>query len=150
MQAEQLGALVSARHWGQAAKFLAGRYDDERQDLLPVLEKCAHYLGFSQRWRLLKLSAPSKSKNGMHWKRRLDFFILLALMMRSLVTRRWQKLLLRGGNQSGRARWHSALQDVRYGAKPTARELLSVMCRDHPQNRNLRLQAQDPDIVGRL
>ncbi|MGC0077673.1 effector-associated domain EAD1-containing protein [Ralstonia pseudosolanacearum] len=55
---------------------------------------------------------------------------------------------LSGRSQNGATRWHTALNSIRYGARPTTRELLTVMCQDFPLNEKLRLYASDTDIVG--
>ncbi|WP_429500532.1 effector-associated domain EAD1-containing protein (plasmid) [Robbsia andropogonis] len=55
---------------------------------------------------------------------------------------------LPGQPQDGATRWHTTLKSVRHGGGPTARALLSVMCRDFPQNERLRMYANDTDIVG--
>jgi len=58
---EQLGTLVATRRWERAARYLAERLHDRRQDLLPAVQECVGLLGFVTRW-LLGISTPTVSE----------------------------------------------------------------------------------------
>ncbi|MCU1775214.1 effector-associated domain EAD1-containing protein [Pseudomonas sp. 13B_3.2_Bac1] len=144
---EQLGALVASRHWERAAKLLADRLAS-RPDIKPGLRMCADLLSFYTRWTLgiSKLSAAEK------WKAFED-------EVRELYPRGpdsdelWSRAGgknsdLPGLSQNGGTRWHTTLNSIRYGGRPTAHDLLKVMRNDFPMNEKLRLYISDTDIVG--
>jgi hypothetical protein len=148
-QAEQLGGLVAARGWKRAAKFLAAKRDDYRNDLLPALRKCEHLLDFYLRFKL-KLSTPSEAEKWEALEREAYELYPDGPETDELWSRAGGKNYQLGkGTQNGIARWHSALSSVRMGSGPKARELLAKMCQDFPNNEHLPLYAQDTDIVGR-
>ncbi|OCR25456.1 hypothetical protein AFK24_07990 [Pseudomonas syringae] len=144
---EQLGTLVVARHWDRAARYLSDRLAN-RPDIKPGLRLCANLLSIYKRWMLgiAKLSAAEK------WK---AFEAEVCDLYQSgpdseeLWSRAGGKNSdLPGGYQNGAARWHTALNSVRSGGRPTARDLLKIMSQDFPMNEKLRLFAGDTDIVG--
>ncbi len=148
-QAEQLGGLVAARDWKRAAKFLAAKRDDYRNDLLPALRKCEHLLDFYLRLKL-KLSTPSKAQKWQAFEREACELYPDGPETNELWSRAGGKNYQLGkGPQNGIARWHRALSSVRMGSGPKASELLARMYQDFPNNEHLRLYAQDIDIVGR-
>lgn len=55
---------------------------------------------------------------------------------------------LPGRFENGTTRWHKVLDLIRFGARPTVRELLTIMRQDFPMNEKLRLYATDRDIIG--
>jgi hypothetical protein len=55
---------------------------------------------------------------------------------------------LPGRSQNGSTRWHTALNSIRFGGRPTSHDLLKMMCKDFPMNEKLRLYINDTDIVG--
>ena len=145
---EQLGTLVASRRWDRAAKYLSDRLADHRPDLMPGLRLCADLLNFYTCWRLgiLKPSAAEKWKAFEDEAREL---YPSGPDSSELWSRAGGKNSdLPGRIQSGATRWHTALSSIRYGVRPTARELLAVMSRDFPGNDKLRLYASDTDIVG--
>ena len=144
---EQLGTLVTSRHWARAAKYLSDRLAD-RPDIKPGLRLCAGLLSVYTRWKLgiTKLSAAEKWKAFEDEARELypsgpddD----------ELWSRAGGKNSdLPGQYQNGATRWHTALNSVRSGGRPTAPDLLKIMSQDFPTNEKLRLFIADRDIVG--
>lgn len=147
---ERLGALVASRRWDRAAKHLAGRPADRRSDLLPGLRLCADLLNFYTSWTL-GISKPSAAEKWNAFEQEACELYPGGPDSGELWSRAGGKNSdLPGGSQNGAARWRTALNSIRYGARPTSRELLAVMCRDFPLNEKLRLYANDTDIVGWL
>ena len=146
---EQLGTLVASRHWERAAKHLADRIAS-RPDIKPGLRLCADLLSFYTRWMLgiSKLSAAEK------WKAFEDEACELypgGPDSDELWSRAGGKNSdLPGRSQNGSTRWHTALNSIRFGGLPTAKDLLKVMCKDFPMNEKLHLYISDTDIVGWL
>ncbi|QQU66396.1 hypothetical protein I6I45_17040 [Pseudomonas fluorescens] len=144
---EQLGRLVASRHWEQAAKHLADRLAN-RPDIKPGLRQCAGLLSFYTRWKLgiSKISAAEK------WKAFEDEVCELYPSgpdSDELWSRAGGKNSdLVGRSQNGSTRWHTALNSIRFGGRPTSHDLLKVMCKDFPMNEKLRLYINDTDIVG--
>lgn len=145
---EQLGTLVASRHWEQAARYLSDRLANHRHDLMPGLRLCSDLLNFytcwlrgiskptsAEKWTALEMEAcelyPSGPDSAELWSRAGG-----------------RNFDLSGLSQSGATRWHSALNSIRFGGRPTPRELIAVMCQDYPSNEKLRLYANDRDIVG--
>lgn len=148
-QAEQLGSLVAARGWKRAAKFLAEKRNDYRDDLLSALRKCDHLLDLYLRLKL-KLSTPTEAEKWEALERQACELYPDGPETHELWSRAGGKSYqLVKGIQSGIARWHSALSTVRMGSGPKAHELLAKMYQDFPDNEHLRLYAQDTDIFRR-
>lgn len=145
---EQLGALVASRRWDRAAKYLSDQLADRRSDLMPGLRLCADLLNFYTRW-MLGISKPSAAEKWNAFEKEARELYPSGPDSDELWSRAGGKNSdLPGRSQNGATRWHTALNSIRYGARPTARELLAVMRRDFPLNENLRLYGSDTDIVG--
>lgn len=145
---EQLGTLVATRRWERAAKCLSDRLADHRPDLMPGLRLCAGLLGFYTRWKL-GISEPSAAEKWNAFEKEARELYPSGPDTDELWSRAGGKNSdLPGSSQSGATRWHTALNSIRYGARPTARALLAVMCKDFPLNEKLRLYVSDTDIVG--
>ncbi|HCL3986935.1 TPA: hypothetical protein N2C06_006141 [Pseudomonas aeruginosa] len=145
---EQLGALVASRHWERAAKHLSERLADHRSDLMPGLRLCANLLGFYARWKL-GVSRPSTAEKWKAFEEEARELYPSGPDSDELWSRAGGKNSdLPGGSHNGATRWRIALNSIRYGGRPTTRELLTVMRQDFPWNEKLRLFASDTDIVG--
>jgi hypothetical protein len=145
---ERLGTLVASRHWERAAKYLSDRLADHRPDLMPGLRLCAGLLNFYTCWKL-GISKPSVAEKWNAFEKEARELYPTGPDGDELWSRAGGKNSdLPGRSQNGATRWHTALNLIRYGARPTARKLLEVMCQDFPGNENLRLHASDTDIVG--
>lgn len=146
---EQLGTLVASRRWERTAKYLSDQLDCGRPDLMPGLRLCVDLLNLYTRW-ILGISKPNATEK---WKAFEDEVCTLYPSGPDddeLWSRAGGKNSdLPGWSQNGATRWHIALTSIRSGARPTARDVLTVMCRDFPSNEKLRLYACDTDIVGR-
>lgn len=145
---EQLGTLVASRHWERTAKHLSDRLADHRPDLIPGLRLCADLISFYKRW-MLGISKPSAAEK---WKAFEDEACELYPSgpdSDELWSRAEGKNSdLPGRSQNGATRWHTALNSIRFGGRPTARDLLKIMCQDFPMNEKLRLYISDTDIIG--
>lgn len=145
---EQLGTLVASRRWDRAAKYLSDRLADHRPDLMPGLRLCADLLNFYTRW-MLGISKPSAAEKWNAFKKEARELYPSGPDSDELWSRAGGKNSdLPGRSQNGATRWHTALNSIRSGGRPTARDLLAVMCQDFPWNEKLRLYASDTDIVG--
>ncbi|TKR53436.1 hypothetical protein D7I39_20790 [Allopusillimonas ginsengisoli] len=145
---EQLGTLVASRRWVRAAKYLSDRLADHRPDLMPGLRLCVDLLNFYTRW-MLGISKPSAAEKWNAFEKVACELYPSGPDSDELWSRAGGKNSdLPGGSQNGATRWHTALNSIRYGARPTIRELLAVMCGDFPLNEKLRLYVCDTDIVG--
>lgn len=145
---EQLGTLVASRRWGHAAKYLSDRLADRRPDLMPGLRLCADLLSFYTCW-MLGVSKPSAAEKWNAFEKEARELYPSGPDSDELWSRAGGKNSdLPGRSQNGATRWHTALNSIRYGARPTARELLAVMCQDFPLNERLHLYATDTDIIG--
>ncbi|MET2467273.1 effector-associated domain EAD1-containing protein, partial [Ralstonia sp. SM1864_UCD524_TZ4] len=145
---EQLGTIVASRRWKRAAKYLSDRLADHRPDLMPSLRLCADLLNFYTRW-MLEISKPSAAEKWNAFEKEARELYPSGPDSDELWSRAGGKNSdLSGRSQNGATRWHTALNSIRYGARPTTRELLTVMCQDFPLNEKLRLYASDTDIVG--
>lgn len=145
---EQLGTLVASRRWERAAKHLSDRLADHRLDLMPGLRLCADLLSFYTRWKL-GISKPSAAEKWKAFEDEARELYPSGPDSGELWSRAGGKNSdLPGWSQNGATRWHTALNSIRYGGRPTARELLAVMRQDFPLNEKLRLYASDTDIVG--
>jgi hypothetical protein len=145
---EQLGTLVASRRWGLAAKYLSDQLADHRPDLMPGLRLCADLLNIYTRW-MLGISKPSAAEKWSAFEKEACELYPSGPDSGELWSRAGGKNSdLPGVSQNGATRWHTALYSIRYGARPTTRDLLAVMCRDFPWNEKLRLYASDTDIVG--
>ncbi|HCG0885749.1 TPA: hypothetical protein NJH56_001532 [Pseudomonas aeruginosa] len=145
---EQLGALVASRHWERAAKHLSDRLADNRSDLMPGLRLCANLLGFYARWKL-GISKPNTTEKWKAFEEEARELYPSGPDSDELWSRAGGKNSnLPGGSHNGVTRWRIALNSIRYGGRPTTRELLTVMRQDFPWNEKLRLFASDTDIVG--
>jgi hypothetical protein len=144
---EQLGTLVASRHWKAAAKYLSDQLAN-RPDIKPGLRLCADLLSFYTRWKL-GISRPSADEK---WKIFEDVVCELypgGPDSDELWSRAGGKNSdLPGWAQNGATRWHIALNLVRFGGCPTARDLLKVMRHSYPKNEKLHLLISDTDIVG--
>ncbi|HDS1724664.1 effector-associated domain EAD1-containing protein [Pseudomonas putida] len=144
---EQLGTLVSSRHWDRTAKYLAERLAD-RPDFKPGLRLCAGLLPFYTRWMLgiTKLSAAEKWRAFEDEARQLypDGPDSGELWSRA----GGKNSDLPGRSLNGATRWHKTLNSIRSGGRPTASDLLKIMCQDFPVNEKLRLFVNDTDIIG--
>lgn len=145
---EQLGALVASRHWELAAKCLSDRFVDHRPDLMSGLQLCADLLSFYTRWKL-GISKPSAAEKWKAFEDEARELYPSGPDSGELWSRAGGKNSdLPGCSQNGATRWHTALNSIRYGGRPTTRELLKVMCLDFSLNEKLRMYASDTDIVG--
>lgn len=145
---ERLGILVASRRWERAARYLSDRLADHRPDLMPGLRLCAGLLSFYTRWKL-GISKPSAAEKWNAFEEDARELYPSGPDSGELWSRAGGKNSdLPGNSQNGATRWHTALNSIRYGGRPTARELLALMCRDFPSNERLRLYASDTDIVG--
>lgn len=145
---EQLGTLVASKRWERVANYLSGRPVSHRPDLMPGLRLCADLLNFGTRW-MLGISKPSAAEKWSAFEEEARTLYPSGPDTNELWSRAGGKNSdLPGVAQNGAARWHSALNSIRYGGRPTTRELLAVMCQDFPGNEKLRLYARDTDIVG--
>ncbi|CAG2160944.1 effector-associated domain EAD1-containing protein [Cupriavidus numazuensis] len=147
-ESEQLGTLVMSRRWERAATYLSDRLADHRSDLIPGLRLCAGLLGFYTRWKL-EISKPSAAEKWSAFEQEARELYPSGPDGNELWSRAGGKNAdLPGWSQTGATRWHTALNSIRYGGRPTTRKLLTVMCEDFPWNEKLRLYANDTDIVG--
>ncbi len=145
---EQLGTLVAVRHWERAAKHLSERLIDHRPDLMPSLRQCASLLAFYTRWKI-GITKPSADEKWCAFEEEARDLYASGPDANELWSRAGGKNSdLPGWSESGGTRWYTALNAVRYGGRPTAGELLAMMCVDFPWNEKLRLYASDTDIVG--
>lgn len=145
---EQLGTLVASRNWERTAKYLSEQPSNRRAHLIPGLRQCADLLGFFTRWEL-GISKPSASEKWKAFEDEASKLYPSGPDSSELWSRAGGKNSdLPGGAQNGATRWHTALNSIRYGGRPTARQLLTAMCQDFPLNDKLRLYARDTDIVG--
>ncbi|WP_238150352.1 effector-associated domain EAD1-containing protein [Xanthomonas arboricola] len=145
---ERLGILVASRRWERAAKYLSEQLAGHRPDLMPGLRLCAGLLSFFTRWRL-EILKPSAAEKWNSFEEEARELYPSGPDSGELWSRAGGKNSdLPGNSQNGATRWHTALNSIRSGGRPTARELLALMCRDFPSNEKLRLYASDTDIVG--
>lgn len=145
---EQLGTLVASRHWERSAKQLSDRLTDHRPDLMPGLRVCADLLSWYTCWKL-RISKPSTAEKWKAFEEEAQELYPSGPDNGELWSRAGGKnSSLPGWSQDGATRWHIALNSIRYGGRPTSRELLTVMRQDFPWNEKLRLFASDTDIVG--
>ncbi|HEY6642207.1 effector-associated domain EAD1-containing protein [Povalibacter sp.] len=148
VDSEQLGTLVASRRWERAAKHLSEWLADHRSDLMPGLRRCADLLGFYVRWKL-GISKPSAGEKWSAFENEVRELYPSGPDGGELWSRAGGKNSdLPGSFHNGAARWHTALNSIRHGGRPTMPELIAVMRRDFPGNENLRLYASDTDIVG--
>jgi hypothetical protein len=144
---EQLGMLVASRHWDLVAKYLSGRLG-HRPDLMPGLRLCADLLNFYTCW-MLGISKPTATEKWHAFEQEACELYPSGPDSGELWSRAGGKNSdLPGVTQNGASRWRTTFNSIRFGAGPTTRELLAVMCRDFPFNEKLRLYANDTDIVG--
>lgn len=144
-----LGTLVASQRWDRAANTLAEFYSARRRaDLLPALRACSGLLGMFIRWRLGVFAPTASEKWAALEEAACDLYPAGPDDEQLWSRAGGKKSDLRGGFQSGAARWHAALSSVRFGGQPKARELLFHMLKDFPDNEQLRLYASDTDIVG--
>lgn len=145
---ERLGTLVASRNWVRAAECLSARFADHRSDLMPGLRLCAGLLSFYTRWKL-GISKPSAAEKWSAFEKEACELYPSGPDSDELWSRAGGKNSdLPGRSQNGATRWHTTLNSIRYGGRPSRRELLKVMCQDFPLNEKLRLYATDTDIVG--
>ncbi|WP_186207365.1 effector-associated domain EAD1-containing protein [Burkholderia gladioli] len=145
---ERLGTLVASRRWERTAKYLSDRLADHRPDLMPGLRLCAGLLSVYTRWKL-GISKPSLTEKWNAFEEEACQLYSSGPDSGELWSRAGGKNSdLPGRSQNGATRWHTALSSIRYGGRPTTRQLLAVMCQDFPLNEKLRLYASDPDIVS--
>lgn len=146
---EKLGKLVAYRRWENAAKYLSEQLAGCRTDVMPGLRLCADLLGLFTRWKL-GISKPSVAEKWDAFEKEAQDLYPSGPDASELWSRAGGKNAdLPGLLQTGATRWHTAINSIRYGGRPNARELLAVMCRDFPLNEQLRLYASDPDILVR-
>ncbi|WP_265919542.1 effector-associated domain EAD1-containing protein [Cupriavidus nantongensis] len=147
-ESEQLGTLVASRRWSNAAQYLSDLLADHRHDLMPGLRLCADLLNFYTRW-VRGISKPTVAEKWSALEKEACELYPSGPDSDELWSRAGGKNFdLSGASQNGATRWHTALNSIRFGARPTARDLLAVMRRDFPLNEKLRLYASDADIVG--
>lgn len=145
---EQLGTFVAFRRWERAAKYLSDRLADHHPDLMPALRLCAGLLSFYTCWTL-GISKPSAAEKWNAFEEEARELYAGGPDSCELWSRAGGKNSdLPGSSQNGATRWHTALNSIRYGGRPTTRELIAAMCKDFPSNEKLRLYASDKDIVG--
>lgn len=145
---EQLGVLVASRRWERAAKYLSDRLAGQRSDLMPGLRLCADLLSLYTRWTL-GISKPSAAEKWNAFEKEAQELYPSGPDSDELWSRAGGRNSdLPGTSQNGATRWHTVLNSIRCGARPTARQLLTMMCEDFPLNEKLHLYASDPDIVG--
>ncbi len=145
---EKLGTIVASRRWERAAKHLSERLSGHRPDLMPGLRLCAKLLGFYTCWTL-GISKPSAAEKWNAFEEEARELYPDGPDSNELWSRAGGKNSdLPGRSQNGAARWHAALNSIRYGGRPIKRELLERMCHDFPLNEKLRLYANDSDIIG--
>ncbi|MBK1680405.1 effector-associated domain EAD1-containing protein [Rhodocyclus tenuis] len=145
---ERLGTLLASRGWTRAAERLSARFADHRSDLMPGLQLCAGLLSFYTRWKL-GISKPSPAEKWSAFEKEACDLYPSGPDSDELWSRAGGKNSdLPGRSENGATRWHTALNSIRYGGRPSRRELLKVMCQDFPLNEELRLYATDTDIVG--
>lgn len=146
---ERLGTLVASRRWERVAENLSGRLaDDHRPDLMPGLRLCADLLSFYTRWKL-DISKPSAADKWKAFEGEARELYPSGPDSGELWSRAGGKNSdLLGRSENGATRWHTALNSIRYGGRPSKRDLLKVMCQDFPLNEKLRLFATDTDVVG--
>lgn len=144
---EQLGRLVASRHWQCTAKHLSDQFAKHRPDLLPGLRMCATLLNLYTRWKF-GISKPTAAEK---WKAFEDEACELYPSgpdSDELWSRAGGKNSdLPGRSNNGASRWHTALNSTRYGGRPSARDLLKIMCQDFPLNDKLRLYISDIDFT---
>lgn len=147
-ESERLGTLVASRCWERAAKHLTDRFTAYRPDLMPGLRLCADLLSFYTRWKL-DISKPSVDEKWQAFEKEAIELYPSGPDYDELWSRAGGRNSdLSGQSKNGFTRWHTALKSIRYGSRPTARQLLVVMCRDFPLNEKLSLYATDTEIVG--
>jgi hypothetical protein len=145
---ERLGTLLASRRWARAAKYLSDRLADHRPDLMPGLRLCADLLDFFTRW-MRGISKPSAAEKWDEFEKEVRELYPSGPDSDELWSRAGGKNSdLPGRSQNGAARWHTALNSIRHGGRPSRRDLLKVMCQDFPLNEKLRRYATDTDIVG--
>lgn len=146
---ERLGVLVASRRWKQVAEYLSDRLADNRSDLMAGLLVCAGLLPVMTRW-WRGISEPSVEEKWYALEEEVSELYPIGPDHNELWSRAGGKnSKLSGLKEHGAARWHLALNSIRQGGRPSARELLAVMCDEFPSNEKLRLYASDTDIVGR-
>lgn len=144
----QLGVIVAARRWERVIRDLCDRLAAGRDDIIPALRQCANYLSFFQLWRL-GISKPSIEDKWRAFEEIACEFYPSGPDHDQLWSRAGGKNSdLPGQSQNGRTRWHSALKSLRYGGRPSVRDLLSVMRSDFSGSDNINLFANDTDIIG--
>lgn len=149
VDSERLGVVIASRGWERAAEHLSDWLSDNRRDLMPALRLCAGLLGVFTCWKL-NISKPSPDEKWKAFEEVVRELYPNGPDSGELWSRAGGKnSYLPGLSQNGATRWHSALNAIRYGGRPTGRELIKVMCDDFPSNEKLRLFASDTDIVGR-
>ena len=145
---ERLGTLLASRRWDRAAKYLSDRLADHRPDLMPGLRLCADLLDFFTRW-MRGISKPSAAEKWDEFEKEVRELYPSGPDSDEVWSRAGGRNSdLPGRSQNGATRWHTALNSIRYGGRPSRRDLLKVMCQDFPLNEKLRLYATDTDIVG--
>nr|WP_319565387.1 effector-associated domain EAD1-containing protein [uncultured Rhodoferax sp.] len=145
---ERLGTLLASRRWNRAAKYLSDQLADHRPDLMPGLRLCADLLDFFTLW-MRGISKPSAAEKWDEFEKEVRELYPSGPDSNELWSRAGGKNSdLPGRSQNGATRWHTALNSIRYGRRPSRRDLLKVMCQDFPLNEKLRLYATDTDIVG--
>ncbi|MNJ65438.1 hypothetical protein D3C77_614510 [compost metagenome] len=146
---ERLGALVASRRWKCVAEYLSDRLADHRSDLMPGLRVCAGLLPVITRW-WRGISEPSAEEKWCALEEEARELYPTGPDHNELWSRAGgRNSKLSGLKEPGATRWHLALNSIRQGGRPSARELLAVMCDEFPLNEKLRLYANDRDVVGR-
>ncbi len=146
---ERLGALVASRRWKSVAEYLSDRLADHRPDLMAGLRVCASMLPVITRW-WRGISEPSAEEKWCALEEEAHELYPSGPDHNELWSRAGgQNSKLSGLREPGATRWHLALNSIRHGGRPSARELLAVMRDEYPSNQKLRLYANDTDIVGR-
>lgn len=149
VDSERLGVLVASRRWKRVAEYLSERLAEHRTDLMAGLRVCAGLLPIFTRW-LRGISEPSAEEKWCALEEEARELYPTGPDHNELWSRAGGKnSKLSGSKELGATRWHLALNSIRQGGRPSARELLAEMCDEFPSNEKLRLYANDADIVGR-
>ena len=148
-EAEQLGRLIFSRCWKAAASHLVDHFALHRPDLKPCLMVCTDFLSWYTAWKL-GISKPSVSDKWNAFEKLACELYPNGPDADELWSRaRGKNSDLSNQNQSGSARWHSALNKIRYGRGPTPKELMGTMLSDFPDNEELRFFTNDSDMLGK-
>lgn len=141
-EAELLGNLIHNRHWQRAVDYLVHLARDGLNQVKPALKHCHNMLKIIDIW-LLNISVIT---NDEKWQ-------VLEELAADLYSggpdtgELWERAGGRNSqlvfSETGRARWHNALSQMRKGRGPQLTRLLEEMKRDFPANSLLHHLAKD-------